>query len=193
MWAIPTNCADTQYLTVVNQAFAEGDEAKERLLPPDPKATKPELWKLKGNASLYVKPQTGTLQWNTARPIYDVRLARKLTAEEAASVDLTKDGFRWYALPPAEIVAPEITVEKGVSGFYEARVKIPGAKRMSGIPVSLTVTGPTDSATVYSLTDTQPASPCATMTTANTQSRAASFSPISKPRPKSPTSPPPPP
>ena len=25
VWAIPTNCADTQYVTVVNQAFAEGD------------------------------------------------------------------------------------------------------------------------------------------------------------------------
>jgi len=77
VWAIPTSCLDTQYVTVVNQGYAEGDEAKERLLPADPKATKPEVWKFKGNASLYVKPQTGVLKWNTNRPIYDVRLGRK--------------------------------------------------------------------------------------------------------------------
>ncbi len=154
VWAIPTTCADTQYVTVVNQAFAEGDEAKERVLPADPKATKPELWKFKGNASLYVKPRTGALQWNTDRPIYDVRLGRKLTAAEAAEVDLTKDGFRWYALPPREITTPEIVVEKGVSGFYEARVKLSGGQRMGGVPVAFTVAGPNDSATVYSVTET---------------------------------------
>jgi hypothetical protein len=154
VWAIPTVCADTQYVTVVNQAFAEGEEAAERLLPADPKASKPELWKFKGNASLYVKPQTGTLQWNTTRPIYDVRLGRKVSAEEAAEVDLTKDGFRWYALPPGEITAPEMTVEKGISGFYEARVKLTGSRRMGGVPVALIVTGPVDAATIYSTTET---------------------------------------
>jgi hypothetical protein len=154
VWAIPTTCADTQYVTVVNQAFADGDEAKERLLPADPKATKPELWKLKGNASLYVKPQTGALQWNTQRPIYDVRLGRKITADEAAEVDLTKDGFRWYALPPREITAPEIAVEKSVSGFYEARIKLAGGQRLGGVPVQITVAGPNDLATVYSVTET---------------------------------------
>ena len=153
VWAIPTRCGDTQYVTVVNQGYAEGDEAKVRLLPPDPKATKPELWKFKGNASLYVKPQTGTLKWNTDRPIYDVRLGRKLTAEEAAQVDLTQDGFRWYALPTAEVTKPEIAVEKGVSGFYEARVTLQGAQHMSGVPVQLTVTGPGDTATVYGVTE----------------------------------------
>ncbi len=154
LWAIPALCADTQYVTVVNQAFADGDEARERLLPADPKATKPELWKFKGNASLYVKPQTGTLRWKTDRPIYDVRLGRRITTEEAESVDLTKDGFRWYALPPAEITAPEITVEKGVSGFYEARVKLSGPRRMGGVPIQITVTGPTDAASVYTTTET---------------------------------------
>jgi hypothetical protein len=153
LWAIPTECADVQYLTVVNQASATGNEAQERLLPADPKATGPEPWKFKGNASLYVKPQTGTLRWNTERPIYDVRLGRKITAEEAAQVDLTKDGFRWYALPPAEITKPEVTVEKGVSGFYEARVTLSGGRKIGGVPVQLTVTGPSDTATVYSLTE----------------------------------------
>lgn len=153
VWAIPTQCADTQYVTVVNQAYAEGEEAKERLLPADPKATKPELWKFKGNASLFVKPQTGTVKWNTNRPIYDVRLQRKLTAEEAAEVDLTKDGFRWYALPPREITQPVLAVEKGVSGFYEARVTWEGGARMGGVPVQLTVTGSGDAATIYSTTE----------------------------------------
>ncbi|MDR3401857.1 MAG: hypothetical protein P4L99_05090 [Chthoniobacter sp.] len=154
VWAIPTTCIDTQYVTVVNQGYAEGDEAKERLLPPDPKATKPELWKFKGNASLYVKPQTGTLKWNTDRPIYDVQLGRKLTTEEAAQVDLTKDGFHWYALPPGEITKPEIILDKSISGFFEVRVTMPGAKPMGGVPVQLTVTGPNDTATVYAVTET---------------------------------------
>ncbi len=48
VWAIPTTCVDTQYVTVVNQASAEGDEANQRLQPADPKATKPEPWKFKG-------------------------------------------------------------------------------------------------------------------------------------------------
>lgn len=153
VWAVPTRCADTQYLTVVNQASASGDEAKERLLPPDPKASKPEPWKFKGNASLYVKPQSGVLKWNTDRPIYDVRLGRKLTAEEATQVDLTKDGFRWYALPPAEVTKPEIVIDKEVSGFYEARIILQGAQHMGGVPVQVTVTGPNDKATVYGMTE----------------------------------------
>jgi hypothetical protein len=152
LWAIPSRCADTQYVTVVNQGFAEGDEAKERLLPPDPRATNPEPWKFKGNASLYVKPQTGTLKWSTDRPIYDVRLGRKITAEEAAQVDLTKDAFRWYALPPAEITKPDIVVGKSVSGFFEAVVTLHGQEKVGGIPVQITVKGPKDEATVYSTT-----------------------------------------
>ena len=153
IWTIPARCADVQYVTVINQAYAEGDEAQERLLPPDPRATKPEFWKLKGNASLYVKPQTGALKWSTDRPIYDVRLGKKITAEEAAQVDLTKDAFQWYALPPREITKPEVSVEKGVSGFYEARVTLSGGPHMGGVPVELTVTGPNDTATIYGVTE----------------------------------------
>jgi hypothetical protein len=81
-----------------------------------------------------------------------VQLQRKLTAEETGEVDLTKDAFRWYALPPREISKPELSVEKGVSGFYEARVTLQGG-RMGGVPVQLTVTGPSDSATIYSSTE----------------------------------------
>lgn len=152
LWAIPTYCGDTQYVTAINQEFAHGDDAKTMLRPADPKASKPETWKMKGNASLYVPPRNGGLQWNTNRPIYDVRLARKLSAEEASQVDLTKDAFRWYALPPAEVVAPEVAITAGVSGFFEAKPTMQNGVRMDGIPVELIVKGPSESATVYGAT-----------------------------------------
>ena len=152
LWAIPTQCADTQYVTVVNQAFAVGDEAKEFVRPADPRATKPEHWKTKANASLYVKPQTGVLKWNTERPIYDVRLGRKITPEEAASVDLTADAFRWYALSPGEVTKPEVAVSKGSAGFYEALVTMHGSQPMNGVPVEITVTGANEKASVFSTT-----------------------------------------
>jgi hypothetical protein len=152
VWAIPAECGDVQYVTAVNQAFAEGDEAREMLRPADPKASKPEVWKMKGNASLYVKPQRAELDWHTDRPIYDVRLGRKLTAEEAKQVDFTKDGFQWFALPPAEVVKPECTIAAGVTGFYEARPVMKNGVRLDGVPVELTVTGGNDSATVYGAT-----------------------------------------
>lgn len=152
MWAIPMECADTQYVTVVNQAFEQGAAAQEMLRPADPKATRPEIWKTKGNASLYVKPQIGLLTWNTDRPIYDLRLTRKLTTNEASRVDLTTDAFRWYALPPAEVVPPEIKVDKGVSGYFEATVAMRNGVPMDGIPVELTVSHGDDSASVYTST-----------------------------------------
>lgn len=152
VWAIPSECGDVQYLTVVNQGFADGDEAREMLRPADPRATKPEVWKTKANASLYVKPQTGALSWHTTRPIYDVRAARKLTAEEAAQVDLTKDAFQWYALPPAEITAPELTVGKGINGFYETTVKTSGAKSVTGVPVKIAVKRGEESAEFFAST-----------------------------------------
>ncbi len=152
LWVLPTECGTTQYVTAVNQAFAEGKESGEWLRPADPRATKPEVWKTKANASLYVKPQTGALKWNTTRPIYDVRLGRKLSAEEAGTVDLTEDAFRWYALPAAEVVAPEVTFALGDSGFYEARPTMANGAELTGIPVEITVRGPQDSATVYGAT-----------------------------------------
>jgi hypothetical protein len=135
LWAIPTECGDTQYVTAINQAYAEGDEASELLRPADKRATRPETWKMKGNASLYVKPQKGTLTWHSERPIYDVRQARKLTPEEAASVDLTADAFAFYALPPAEPTVPVVTVAKGTSGFFEAYATIANPQPIRGIPV----------------------------------------------------------
>ena len=152
LWAIPTACGTTQYVTAVNQNFAEGREAREWLRPADPRATKPETWKTKGNASLFVKPQTGMVKWNTARPVYDVRLGRKLNEEEAAFVDLTEDAFRWYALPAAEVVAPDCTFAVGESGFWEAKPVMTNGVELSGIPVEIAVGGEQDSATVFGAT-----------------------------------------
>ncbi|HEV7869350.1 MAG TPA: hypothetical protein VGO90_16805, partial [Chthoniobacteraceae bacterium] len=153
LWAIPTECGDTQFVTAINQAFAEGDEAQEMLRPADPKATKPEVWKTKGNASLFVKPRSARLGWNTERPIYDVRLGRKLSGEEASQVDFTRDGFQWFALPSREVVEPQITISAGVSGFFEAKPQMSsGGVTMSGVPVEITVRGGGESATLYSAT-----------------------------------------
>jgi hypothetical protein len=152
VWAIPAEAGDTQYVTVVNQGFAEGEEAGVMLRPVDPKATRAEVWKTKANASLYVKPQQAALRWHTDRPIYDVRLRREVTAEEAARVDLTQDAFRWYALPPAAVVAPEIALAPGVSGFYEATPTMRHGVRMDGIPVEITVKGANETATVFAST-----------------------------------------
>ncbi len=152
LWAIPSDCGDTQYITVVNQAFAEGAEASEMLRPADPKARKPETWKMKGNASLFVKPQIGTLHWNTNRPIYEVRRGLKQSREEASKVDLTHDAFAWYALPPAEVVAPKLEIGKGVSGFFEAKITMQNGVSLNGIPVQITVAAGSDSASVFSST-----------------------------------------
>lgn len=144
LWAVPAKCGDVEYVTALNQAYAEGEEANEMLRPADPKASKPEVWKTKANASLYVKPQTGALRWNTDRPIYDVRQRRKLSAEEAARVDFTKDAFQWFAAPPAEIVTPELVVQAetkpGLNCFYEAIANIRNPRRIRGVPVQFTIT-----------------------------------------------------
>jgi hypothetical protein len=79
IWAIPHQTADVQYVTVVNWGYEEGK-----------------------NASQFVKPQTGTLKWNSTRPVYDLNSGKKLTAQEVQTVDLTKDGFVVFALPKSE-------------------------------------------------------------------------------------------
>jgi hypothetical protein len=129
IWAVPTTAGDTQYLTVVNLGWVEGK-----------------------SASQVVKPQTGKLIWETGRPIYDVRAGRRLTPAEAATVDLTKDAFAFYALPPAPVTKPQVKVAEGKGGFYQAAVTVANPKAMSGIPVELTVSRGEDSATVYTAT-----------------------------------------
>ena len=129
VWAVPTLAGSTQYVTVVNQATPFGQ-----------------------NASRVIAPQTGTLAWHTARPIYDLRLGRKLTADEAKTVDLTHDGFQFYALPPATITLPKVVITRGSDDFYRAAVVIAHPAPMTGIPLQLTVTHGTETAMVYSAT-----------------------------------------
>lgn len=83
IWAIPHQTGDVQYVTVVNWGY---DETK--------------------NASQFVKPQTGKLNWNTTRPIYNMSTGKKLTLQEAQTLDLTKDGFAVFALPAREGIVP---------------------------------------------------------------------------------------
>ena len=117
--------------------------------PPTSARRARKSWKTKANASLYVKPQNGTLTWHTDRPIYDVRLARKLTPEEAASVDLTTDAFAFYALPPAEPTVPVVTVAKGTSGFFEAYATIANPQPIRGIPVKVLIYRDNEYAELY--------------------------------------------
>ena len=135
VWAVPTVAGDTQYVTVVSQATPPG-----------------------ANASQVIQPQTGRLTWHTGRPLYDVRLGRRLTAAEAKTVDLTHDGFQWYALPPAPVVKPVVTVSPDIlglhRGLYRASVTVSNPTPMAGIPVQLTVARAdgSDAATVYAAT-----------------------------------------
>lgn len=135
-WAVPTRVMDTLYVTAVNWAFAEGDEAKEFARPADARATKPEVWKTKANASLYVTPRTAALEWHTKRPIYDLRTQRRLTSEEAERVDFTKDGFQWFALPAAEVATVSLHAEPG---RVHVDVKAEDGKALRGIPVEVAV------------------------------------------------------
>lgn len=133
-WAVPTRVKDTIYVTAVNWAFAEGDEAKEFARPADARASKAEVWKTKANASLYVKPRTATLAWHTQRPIYDVRTQRRVSAEDA--VDFTKDGFQWFALPTAEVASVSIGAD---AGRVRVDVKDEDGKSLRGVPVEVSV------------------------------------------------------
>ncbi|WP_248929272.1 fibronectin type III domain-containing protein [Paenibacillus hamazuiensis] len=127
-WAVPSRAGDTEYITVLNEQHNPAAGESQHLIG-----------------------QTATLQWNTSRPIYDIRAGRKLTSTEAAQVDLQSHGFQWYALPPAEVTAPEITVTPSSSGYYEAFTAIRNPEAMAGIPMEVTVTNASsgDTATVY--------------------------------------------
>jgi hypothetical protein len=108
IWAVPHTTGDVQYVTVVNWGYQPGT-----------------------NADKIVAPQTGRLTWNTDRPIYDVRARRLLTAEGATHVDLTKDGFCLYALPPKPVAKPLLTLNGGT-----ATVDVGG---VHGVPVQIDV------------------------------------------------------
>lgn len=117
VWVIPSISGDVQYVTVVNQAV------------PTDTSGKPQ------NDSRFVRPQVARLSWKTDRPIYDVKLGRRLTPEGASSCDLTEDGFRLYALPPREPIAPSLKFAAGARGYLVAEVLGP----YKGLPVRLDV------------------------------------------------------
>jgi len=129
-WAIPTFAGDVEYLTVVNMAA-----------PKDP-AGRPL------NDGKFVRPQVAEISWRTERPIYDLRLGRLVSADEARKCDLTKDGFRFYALPPAEPASPSLELASGPRGFLVAKV----AGRCRGLPVRLDISGAGRTARVFTAT-----------------------------------------
>jgi hypothetical protein len=114
------------YVTVVNWGIVEGQ-----------------------NASAVVKPQTGKLTWRTDRPIYDLRLGRRVTPAEAATVDLTQDGFRVYALPPREVGTPRVTFHSWseIGPYLSAEV---GAG-LAGVPLTFTVRGGQTATTFHTM------------------------------------------
>jgi hypothetical protein len=130
IWAVPSTSGNTQYVTVLNWGYQDGQ-----------------------NASVVVKPQVGQLRWNANRPIYDLRAHKRLSAAEAATVDLTKDGFVLYALPATEVTTPSVSTALGADGFYYARPRmVSGGQELTGIPVQLTITGHGESVSLYSAT-----------------------------------------
>jgi hypothetical protein len=137
LWAVPTRVRDLIVVTALNWAYAGPEEAGEFVRAPDAHATRPEVWKTKANASLYVKPRSGILRWNTSRPIYDLRAQRFLTNEQASTVDFSRDSFQWYALPPEK---PQ-TVELAALDAGSVRVDVKGASgaAMRGIPLTVKI------------------------------------------------------
>jgi hypothetical protein len=134
VWAVPTQAGDTQYVTVVNQ-----------LMQTAPPNGKPDPVRI-------MKGQTGTVTWNTTRPIYDVRLERQITPEEASKVDLTHDAFQWYALPPEAVGKPQIAFSDDAAGYKQALVTMAGKSSMNGIPIEITVKRPGETVTLYTAT-----------------------------------------
>jgi hypothetical protein len=134
-WMLPSRAGDVLYVTAVNWARAEGEEANEFARPPDPRARRPETWKTKANASIFVKPRTAAVRWKTKLPIYDVRAGRLIPAQESEQVDFTKHSFQWFALPPSEIAA----VAVDVSNPARLRVDVTGAdgSKIRGVPVEV--------------------------------------------------------
>jgi hypothetical protein len=127
IWAIPHQTGSTLYVTVVNQASPPGE-----------------------NATAVVQPQSGTLQWTTDRPIYDVTAGRIVPEGQRDTVDLTETAVRIYALPAGEPSRPKLAVHRGEDGFYAVRVETgPG---ITGTPVEIALAHDDDRATLFGAT-----------------------------------------
>lgn len=132
VWAIPTLAGDTQYVTAIDMGAA-----------PAASATQPST------------VPSAVVKWATTRPIYDLRVARKITPQEAAAPDFSHSAVRQYALPPAEIVAPKLRVARRADGFLAVDVLIANPQPMRGIPVAVTVRRGAEVATIYTATGLQ--------------------------------------
>jgi hypothetical protein len=129
VWAIPHQTGDTQYVTVVNWGYEEGR-----------------------NASQFVKPQKGALKWNTTRPIYDLRSGKKLSPQEAQTVDLTRDAFQVFVLPSAE--PKELRLErrpayKTAEATINVKVLDEQGKEITGLPLQIEARSGTNDLTLF--------------------------------------------
>ncbi|MGF1656692.1 MAG: LamG domain-containing protein [Verrucomicrobiales bacterium] len=127
IWAIPHNTGNTQYVTVVNQGSIDGQSATETF-----------------------KPQTGTLEWSSTRPIYDLNEGRRVAPDQVGTVDLQDTAVRVFALPAAEITTLQIAVNPGESGFYEATVTANGD--ISGTPLAIRIRNNSEEAELFGST-----------------------------------------
>ncbi|MDR1190336.1 MAG: LamG domain-containing protein [Verrucomicrobiales bacterium] len=136
VWAVPALAGDVQYVTVVNQLME----------------TVPLTIKGKQEDRRVMKGQTGAVTWNTTRPIYDVRQRRQVSARDAGTVDLTREAFQWYALPPRPVTAPEIALSDSADGYQQVLVTISGTDTISGIPVELVINSAQETVTIHTAT-----------------------------------------
>ncbi len=125
IWAIPHTTGDVQYLTVVNNAVEAGQTTEKAF-----------------------NPKVATLNWNTSRPLYDLRSGKKLALDAAQTVDLTKDAFATFALPPSEISAPRVAISRDEQGFYQAKAHI-GDGNLRGVPMEFSIEKDGQKATVF--------------------------------------------
>jgi hypothetical protein len=123
IWAVPHTTGDVKYVTVVNWGYTPGTNADQNVLA-----------------------QTGTLTWHTDRPIYDVRAGRLVTGADAAHVNLTKDGFCLYALPPKPVEKPALALNGAT-----ATVDVGGTL---GVPVRIDVHANNQTYTVFAASGT---------------------------------------
>ncbi len=145
LWAVPTQAGNTTFVTAVNWALCPNDGREQDQTKPAGTIADQYL-----NASRYVQPRSGQLVWHTDRPIYDVRSMRRLTAQQACTVDLTANAFQYLALPERAVEMPDVVVQPADDGALAVRVGMGGTSPLTGIPVSLTLHG----TTVYGATGT---------------------------------------